>query len=354
MPTTRICTCVLAVGALWPSQLLILVDLCGTLVFKTKTGSREREYATLSRRRHPDFEHRFNSFWVRPGARELLAELTNDPRIQPAVYTSMLDKNVYPIVMSLDASEARGGPWRTPVKVAGGSRSVSTHTSLAPVAQDWLFDQGFNAPDLEESTPSRPAFKRDLGRVWRHPRVRREGYGAHNTLLIEPDLSKARDWRSNTISALPYTADDVLTDGTRARASLDELRDYLENYILPGMQRDSAEGNRADVRTLLASVTFQQWRTDEGGVRTSGGHGLDSLGTLLDALPVETEETEEGGDSDGGDSDGGGGTGSADPAGAGAGAGGGGEPLPVPHTGTDRPRAADVSAAATEAKAGVL
>jgi hypothetical protein len=50
---------------------------------------------------------------------------------------------------------------------------------------------------------------RDLRRVWDDPRVRGAGFGPANTLMVEAEPRKVRDWRGNAVVIDEYTGGQV-------------------------------------------------------------------------------------------------------------------------------------------------
>lgn len=71
-----------------------------------------------------------------------------------------------------------------------------------------IFDRDFNKLDPKGKEDWDTI--RDLNRVWAHPIVASHGFDASNTLLIECEPRKAREWKANTISPTEYTKKDVI------------------------------------------------------------------------------------------------------------------------------------------------
>jgi NLI interacting factor-like phosphatase len=72
--------------------LLVTVDLCGTLVLRV---SRD-EFP------HPgDISVKHKTYFLRPGHKEFLLRLKKHPRIKLAFYTSVMEKNITPVLDSM-------------------------------------------------------------------------------------------------------------------------------------------------------------------------------------------------------------------------------------------------------------
>jgi hypothetical protein len=100
--------------------------------------------------RRPDFNiptgMNKNKFYIRPWARELVYALLNDPRCRVAVYTSINERNVKPIIYSFDAHFKK-------MNDAGKFEPVTVYESVISTASSimdesiGLFDRIFNIPD---------------------------------------------------------------------------------------------------------------------------------------------------------------------------------------------------------------
>ena len=181
-------------------KVLVLIDFNGMLVYKDKNHSiRSSEL--------PSFVGGTGRgtaiFYLRAGCRELVARLSEDPRCTFGIYTSMQRHNVVPFFSLFDEAQLK---FRQPFKTFScGASSVSTVSQLSKVKL--LFDQKFNDRDPKASDPY--AFKRNLNLVWEDRSLRHEGYGRHNTVLIEGEPEKSRDWKMNTITPKEFDAQDV-------------------------------------------------------------------------------------------------------------------------------------------------
>ena len=107
-----------------------------------------------------------------------------------------------------------------------------------------------------------------MKRVWSHPRGRAASassaaakgcFGASNTLLVDTEPRKAREWLANTITPSEYTKDKVLLDkkkkkkkkkkqGQQEDRTLYQLRTYLDETLLLAMQKEGT--NLPDVLRL--------------------------------------------------------------------------------------------------------
>jgi hypothetical protein len=72
-----------------------------------------------------------------------------------------------------------------------------------------LFDQPFNTKDPGEGREPW-ATKRDLNKVFDHPKVKSIGFSWHNTLLVDSDAVKVREYPLNSLILEPYTLDYLL------------------------------------------------------------------------------------------------------------------------------------------------
>lgn len=218
----------------WEKKTLILLDFNGTLVYRAKGGNR------VSGRR-PDFTvghgRAFSGFFLRPGAREFVCHLLNDPRCEVAIYTSIRRYNMMPVIRGLFtlavihgfdqyfqklSNEGKFDPIRV------GSSVVSMHSSLADGMLE-VFDQSFNVPDPKG--PKAWSTMRHLDLIWRHPKGR--PFSESNTLIIEAELCKVRTCRENALLSAEYERKDVTSRDT----TLDQLKVFLDEVLLVEMQQ---------------------------------------------------------------------------------------------------------------------
>jgi hypothetical protein len=221
------------------NRTLVLIDFNGLLVFRDK----KRVVKGIP----PDFQdgspaNRY-PFYVRAHAMEFIAQLAQDPRCQYALYTSMKRANMDTFVWHFDAyCAARGKTLRTPVCSNGST--ISTASSLHGTRM-CIFDRDFNARDPTGEDPWDT--KRDLNLIWRRlPPEAQRRYNETNTILVECEARKARDWTRNTLCPSSFEAPLVGTDDT----GLLRLGDALQNVFAKMQLR------RMDVRDLLADVVL--------------------------------------------------------------------------------------------------
>lgn len=69
-----------------------------------------------------------------------------------------------------------------------------------------LFDQDYNIKDPGEGR-EKWATKRDLLKVFTHPRA--IGFNYHNTLIVDSDGVKVRDYPMNSVVLKPYSLEDL-------------------------------------------------------------------------------------------------------------------------------------------------
>ncbi|KAK3277329.1 hypothetical protein CYMTET_14653 [Cymbomonas tetramitiformis] len=77
--------------------------------------------------------------------------------------------------------------------------------------------------------------KRDLDLIWRVPKIRCQGFDHTNTLVIDAEERKVKDYRENALVVPEY--DEVeLRRPVHDRRVLMTLLGYLENTLFPNMQ----------------------------------------------------------------------------------------------------------------------
>lgn len=75
------------------------------------------------------------------------------------------------------------------------------------------------------------ATKRDLGKVLDHYKCKEYGFGMHNTLLIDSDLDKVKDFPKNSIVIKDYEESDVIKPTEDQSKILLEVRDYVYGLL---------------------------------------------------------------------------------------------------------------------------
>jgi hypothetical protein len=218
-------------------QTLVLLDFNGTLVHRYKEGDTRDKWV----KQEPDFEIRFGKMWVRPHASELLEKLLNDPRCRVGVYTSMKRRNMLEVVKGWDAYGNRQSAQRNTSHTASDIASI--HSSLQLNMID-IFDRPYNKLDPEGENDWDTM--RDLSLIWDLRRIKDMGFDKTNTVLIEADPSKARNFRDNAVLPKEFTARDV----GQGDNTLQALSVYLEDVFAEMQQGET------DVRDILAAKRF--------------------------------------------------------------------------------------------------
>eukprot|EP00854_Cymbomonas_tetramitiformis_P032419 gene32419-41115_t len=184
-------------------RVLILLDLNGLLVCRTK------ERLPL---RQPDFivpvgyrKQIPTYYYIRPFARELVSCLLHDPRCEVAIYTSIMAKNMMPVLRAFDnyfkdmTAQGTFEPIECDASASGYIDSYDESLSDTVIG---LFDQPYNAPDPEG--PNDWDTKRDLDLIWRVPKIRCQGFDHTNTLVIDAEERKVKDYRENALVVPEY------------------------------------------------------------------------------------------------------------------------------------------------------
>jgi hypothetical protein len=125
--------------------------------------------------------------YYRPQFDHFLAQLLSHPRVQLGFYTSIMRKNVMPLLFKMFDLPA-----------------LNVHRSNIFE----VFDQSYNAP-LNDPTKPIYATKRDLIKVLDHYKCKEFGFGLHNTMMIDSDVSKVIDYPKNSIVIKEYEESEV-------------------------------------------------------------------------------------------------------------------------------------------------
>lgn len=93
-----------------------------------------------------------------------------------------------------------------------------------------VFDQEYNVPD---GGPGKEIYatKRKLEKVFDHEKVQEKGFDFHNTLMIDSDFEKVRDYPLNSIVVPPYTLDEVLNPTQNQNDILMKVRDFVYKLL---------------------------------------------------------------------------------------------------------------------------
>lgn len=110
------------------------------------------------------------------------------PRVKLAIYSSIRRHNIMPLMF----------------KILDSSYLKSVKSRVFDV-----YDQEYNAPDGGNGKPEW-ATKRCLEKIFESPRVEEMGFGFKNTLMIDSEAEKVRDYPLNSLVLEPYTLEDVL------------------------------------------------------------------------------------------------------------------------------------------------
>jgi len=221
-----------AEASLMARKTLILLDFNGTLVYRDKNKEiigRKADYKTGVGRS-------FARFFIRPGARELICHLLNDPRCKVAIYTSMMQHNCAEIVEAFDRhflDMSLAGHFD---EVRVGSSVISSHSSVAQGIIR-IFDRDYNSTDPEGENSWDTI--RDFSKIFRDMQVQQMGFDISNTCLIEATPRKAKNVRANTIICPEYTKELANSKNQNQRTLL-ALRTFIDEVLLTEMQSSSA------------------------------------------------------------------------------------------------------------------
>ena len=150
--------------------------------------------------------------YYRPMFDDFLAQLLAHPRIKLGFYTSIMRKNVMPLLFKIFELS-----------------KLSPHRN----AIFEVFDQNYNVPDIGEGKKEY-ATKRSLEKVLEHQSCKDLGFGFHNTLLIDSEFDKVRDYPKNSIVLKPYEASEVLAPSEDQSEILLSCRDYVFSLVDSG------------------------------------------------------------------------------------------------------------------------
>lgn len=176
-------------------QILVLVDMNGTLLVRSKQRLAGRE---------PDVSSSGMHYYVREHADALMEWLRNQRYVVMAFYTSMRMSSAQPAVDLL----CRGAT---------------------------IFDREFNQHDPSGDNPWDTM--RDLNKVWQHV----DGFDDTNTIVIEDTMRKMRDHPRNVVVVPSYTETTVLGGGDDALVGLPA---YIHGLITADDVRQTIAANR--------------------------------------------------------------------------------------------------------------
>jgi hypothetical protein len=147
--------------------------------------------------------------YYRPQFDHFLAQLLSHPRVQLGFYTSIMRKNVMPLLFKIFDLPA-----------------LNEHR--ARIFE--VFDQSYNVP-LNDPTKPIYATKRDLIKVLDHYKCKEFGFGLHNSMMIDSDISKVQDYPKNSIVIKEYEETEVKKPTEDQSKILLEVRDYIYNLL---------------------------------------------------------------------------------------------------------------------------
>ncbi len=207
-----------------PRKTLVLLDFNGTLVHRIKDNKIPRNYPP------PDYTVRFSNYWTRPGAAELACILLNDPRCVLGVYTSIKAINMRSVIQGFDnVFEKKSKEGRFEYTSVYGT-TVTDYSSIHK-SGTWIFDREFNIVDPTGSKAWDTI--RDLNRIWKDRRVNEEGFDSTNTIIVDAEGRKVRNWMSNAIVIEEWKGPSSKSDDVLMR-----LETYLDETVLTKMQQE--------------------------------------------------------------------------------------------------------------------
>ena len=161
--------------------------------------------------------------YYRPYFADYIHALIAHPRIKFAVYTSIMRKNVMPLLFHIFNSQ----------KLTKERQRIFD-----------VFDQEYNVPDVG---PGKEAWatKRKLEKVFDFPKAQKMGFDFHNTLMVDSEWDKVRDYEWNSLVVPTYTLDDVKSPAVNEKTSVllkvaeficklcdeaDDVQEYLKEH----------------------------------------------------------------------------------------------------------------------------
>ncbi len=179
--------------------ILILIDVGGSILYRSgsKLGQVERRgrdsYCQIKQHHH----------YYRPQFQHFLAQLIQHPRVKLAFNTSIMRKNVMPLLFQIfDLKELNS-------------------------YRAWIFevfDQQYQVPD---SGPKGYETKRSLERIFDHPECIKNKFNFTNTFMIDSEAKKIRDYKKNSVAIKPYSLEQVLMPTEDQSLILTEVRDFV-------------------------------------------------------------------------------------------------------------------------------
>ena len=179
-------------------QILVLIDIGGSILYRSGEKLMDVD-------RSCDYQVKKHFHYYRPFYDDYIKGLIEHPRVKLGIYTSIMRKNVMPLLF----------------KIFEGPKLRAYKSKVFEV-----FDQEYNMPDVQ---PTKPiwATKRSLNRVLDHPKVQKEGFTLERILMIDSDPDKVRDNLDNSLVCKEYTYEEVKNPKEDQNKILMEVRDFV-------------------------------------------------------------------------------------------------------------------------------
>lgn len=120
-----------------------------------------------------------------------------------------------------------------------------------------VYDQEYNKNDGEAKEVWKKM--RDLNLVWADDRAKKLGFGPKNTLMIDSEYEKVRDFLDNSLLIKPFELDDLKNQTTDNALVFKQLENYI--YKLA----DESE----DVQEFLRLLPYKDFLYKESGKEIS-------------------------------------------------------------------------------------
>ena len=147
--------------------------------------------------------------YFRPHLDSFLIPLFSHPRVQIGFYTSIMLKNAS-IILEKIFNQATLSEYRDRIFE--------------------VFDQTYNVPLRDKTLPPWET-KRNLNKVLKHQKCRDYGFGLHNTIMIDNEFYKIKDFQKNSILIKEYEESQVKKPTEDQSKILMEVKDYLFNLL---------------------------------------------------------------------------------------------------------------------------
>lgn len=175
----------------------------------------------------PDFVIKQHTHYYRPFFDDFLKAMFQHPRIKFACYTSITKRNAMPLLINV---------FNRP-KLKEYKKSIFN-----------VYDQEYNKPDKDAKEEWKKM--RDLNLVWADDRAKKLGFGPKNTLLIDSEYAKVRDFLANALLIKPFELDDLKNQTTDNAKVFKQLEEYIYKLV------DEAE----DVQEFLKEIPYEEFQ----------------------------------------------------------------------------------------------